>query len=184
MHSDHVPLKVELKTNYLNRKYPNQEHTNCDNLDRPKNKDQERDDLKDDYKYRYIIQENSEMKIKEILNSQGIKNELEMLKLNITQGESSVNDIVKTLREICINISDKSFKRVPFANDRNKSRKSKSNEWFDEECKEMKRQVNKKRKSFQNILKDPTKTEQCESYKRMYFDQLRVFNKSKKEERK
>ena len=136
--------------------------------------------MKDDYKYRYIIQENSEMKIKETLNSQGIKNELEMLKLNITQGEASVNDIVKTLRDICINISDKAFKRVPFANDRSKSRKGKSNEWFDEECKEMKRQVNKKRKSFQNILKDPTKTEQRESYKRMYFDQLRVFNKLKK----
>ena len=55
------------------------------------------------------------MKIKEILNSQGIKNELEKLKLNITQGETSVNDIVETLREICIDISDKSFKRVsPF----------------------------------------------------------------------
>ena len=44
----------------------------------------------------------------------------------------------------------------------------------------MKRQVNKKRKSFQNILKDSTKTEQRESYKRMYFDHLRVYNKLKK----
>ena len=109
------------------------------------------------------------MKIKEILNSQGIKNELEKLKLNITQGETSVNDIVKTLREICIDISDKSFKRVPFANDWSKRSRGKSNEWFDEECKEMKRQVNKKRKLFQNILKNPTKTEQRESYKHMYF---------------
>ena len=64
--------------------------------------------------------------------------------------------------------------------DRSKSRKGKSNEWFDKECKEMKRQVNKKRKSFQNILKDSTKTEQRESHKRMYFDQLRVFSKLKK----
>ena len=109
-YSDHMPLKVELEANYLNSIYPNHEHTNCDNFDRPKNNDQEPDDLKDD-KYRYIIQENSEMKIKEILNSQGIKNELEKLKLNITQGETSVNDIVKTLREICIDTSDKSFKR-------------------------------------------------------------------------
>ena len=98
----------------------------------------------------------------------------------MTQGETSVNDIVKTLRETCIDISDKSFKRVPFANDRSKISKDKSNEWFDEECKEMKRQVNRKRRSFQNILKDPTKTEQMESYKRMYFDRLRVFNKLKK----
>ena len=180
MHSDHVPLKVELKANYLNRIYPNHEHTNCDNLDRRKNNDQERDNLKDDYKYPYIIQENSGRKIKEILNSQGIKNESEMLKLNITQGETSINDIVKTLREVCIDISDKSFKRVPFANDRSKSSRGKSNEWFDEECKEMKRQVNKKRKLFQNILKDPTKTEQRESYKRMHFDHIRVFNKLKK----
>ena len=102
MHSDHVPLKVELKANYLNRIYPNHEHTNCDNLDRRKNNDQKRDDLKDDYKYRYIIQENSEMKIKKILNSQGLKNELEKLKLNIAQGETSVDDTVKTLRKFIL----------------------------------------------------------------------------------
>ena len=81
-HSDHLPLKVELKAYYLNRicPTPNHEQTNCDKLDRRKNNEQERDDLKDDYKYRYIIQENSKMKMKEILNSQGIRNELEKLK--------------------------------------------------------------------------------------------------------
>ena len=86
MHSDHVPLKVELKTNYLIRIYPNHEHTNCDNLDRRKNNDQEGDDLKDDYKYQYITQENSETKIKEILNSQSIKNELEKAEIKYYTG--------------------------------------------------------------------------------------------------
>ena len=58
--------------------------------------------------------EDSEQKIKDRFNSKEIKSELISLRSKIEQDHISNEETVTLFKNICINISDKSFKKIRF----------------------------------------------------------------------
>ena len=99
--------------------------------------------LKEEYNCKYNCHENSEQLIKNCLSTSEIRNELERLKLSITDDNMTVDDTIDELRNICINISDKSFTRIPFAKPKHTKKASRPQEWFDNDCKKAKQEINK-----------------------------------------
>ena len=79
--------------------------------------------LNESYNCKYISVEDSEQKIKDCLNSKEIKSELISLRSKIEQDHISNEETVTLLKNICINISDKSFKKIRFAGQRKKINK-------------------------------------------------------------
>ena len=65
-----------------------------------------------------------------------------------------VGDMIIKLRKISINISDKSFTRIRFEDNRSKKNKIKFQKRFDEDCRKMKQDVNMKRKQYQETLRE------------------------------
>ena len=61
-----------------------------------------------------MAQDNYQQKIKECLSSEELIFDLDKLKLNILKDDITVTTTVEKLREICIAISDRTFKRISF----------------------------------------------------------------------
>ena len=78
----------------------------------------------------------------------------------------NVDDTVDELRNICINICDKSF---PFAKSKHTKKASRPQEWFDNDCKKAKQEINKKRKSYQQALRGNFSDSETKSRKNCYF---------------
>ena len=98
-----------------------------------------------------MAQEDYQQKIKECLSSEELIFELDKLKLNILE-DDTVTSAVEKLREICIAISDRTFKRISFEKNKNSNKRGRFCEWFDDDCKKFKSLVNEKRKTFQNAF--------------------------------
>ena len=77
------------------------------------------DDLKDNYNCKFIPCEDYRQKIKDCLNSNEMKNELENLRSKITNDNISQADTIALLRNICIKLSDNSLRKIKFANSNN-----------------------------------------------------------------
>ena len=71
------------------------------------------------------MRNNSKELIKNCLNSNEIKEELENLKLRMNEENTSLQDTIDDLSKICINISDKSFDKIPFSSDSRAKKKRK-----------------------------------------------------------
>ena len=84
------------------------------------------------------------------------------------------------MRKICINISDKSFTRIPFAKSKHAKKASRPQEWFDNDCKIAKQEINKKRKSYQEALRGNFFDSETKSQKNCYFQALKNFNAVKR----
>ena len=77
------------------------------------------DDLKDNYNCKYIPCEDYRQKIKDCLNSNEMRNELENLRSKITNDNISQADTIALLRNICVKLSDNSLRKIKFANSNN-----------------------------------------------------------------
>ena len=178
--SDHAYLQLHLKIN-------NSEAIETNVLEdesQIQTEDHEFFSLKESYSCKYIPVEDSSQKIKDCLNSEEIKRELISLRSKIEKDHISNEETVTILKNICINISDKSFKKVRFAGQGKNNKKRNFQEWFDDDCKKAKKkEVNKKRKSYQQALKDKPSRDTLDLYKEKYFRSLNEFNylKQKKE---
>ena len=117
------------------------------------------------------------------LGSEKIKQEPTILKDKISKQDISIDQGISNLRSILIKISEASLREINFANDHSK-RKTKRilNEWFDEECRDLKKNRNKNRKRFQEALKNNYLNTELIRLKSEYFNSLKIFNKIKKEQ--
>ena len=97
------------------------------------------DDLKDNYDCNYIPCEDYRQKIKDCLNSNEMKNELENLRSKITNDNISQAGTITLLRNICIKLSDNSRRKIKFANSNNSYEGKYFQEWYDEDCKQAKK---------------------------------------------
>ena len=89
--------------------------------------------------------------------------------------------MIKVLRNICINISDKSFTKLKFAKTNKMStKKTNFQEWFDDDCRKAKTNVNKKRKLYQEALKNKVTHNESKLRKDDYFQALNEFNAIKR----
>ena len=163
--SDHAYLQLRLKiynseaieTNFL------------EDESQIQTEDHEFFSLKESCNCKYIPVEDSKQKIKDCLNSEEIKRELISLMSKIEKDHISNEETVTILKNICINISDKSFKKVRFAGQEKNNKKRNFQEWFDDDCKKAKKEVNKKRKSYQQALKDKLSRDMLDLYKEKIF---------------
>ena len=73
------------------------------------------------------------------------------------------------------------FCTINFANDHSKMKtKRKLNEWFDDECRDFKKTVNKNRKRFQEAIRNNYPNTELIRLKSEYFNSLKIFNKIRK----
>ena len=100
---------------------------------------------------------------------------------SITDDNMIVDDTTDELRKICINISDKSFTGIPFTKYKHTTKASRPQEWFDNDCKKAKQEINKKRKSYQEALRDNFSDSETKSRENCYFQELKNFNAVKEE---
>ena len=117
--SDHAYLELHLKIDNL----VNNENRNLEDESQTQLESDEFLSLKDNYNCKYIPVEESKRKIKDCLDSDEIKNELADLKSKIVDDRISIEDTVKALKNICINISDRSFKKLILRDRKIESRK-------------------------------------------------------------
>ena len=175
--SDHSYLQLHLKIKNKTRNEPTFEPTNSEFMN---DIDPCLTNLKEEYNCKYICHENSEQLIKNCLSTSEIRNELERLKLSITDDNMTVDNTIDELRNICINISDKSFTRIPFAKSKHTKKASRHQEWFDNDCKKAKQEINEKRKSYQEALRGNFCDSETKSRKNCYFQALKNFNAVKR----
>ena len=115
------------------------------------------------------------------LGSEKIKQELTILKDEISRQDITIDQAIRNLRSILIKISEASLKKINFASDHSKKKtKRKLNEWFDDECRDFKKTVNKNRKRFQEAIRNNYPNTELIRLKSEYFNSLKIFNKIKK----
>ena len=71
----------------------------------------------------------------------------------MNEENTSLQDITDDHSNICINISDKCFDKIPFSSDSREKKKRKFQEWFDNDCRKLRQEVNRKRKSYLDALR-------------------------------
>ena len=170
--SDHAYLQLRLKINISDAIETNV----LEDESQIKTEDHELFSLTESYNCKYIPVEDSNQKIKDCLNSEEIKRELISLRSRIEKDHISNEGVVTLLKNICINISDKSFKKVMFAGQGKNNKKRNFQERFDDDCRNAKKEVNKKRKSYQQALRDKLPRDTQNLCKEKYFRSLNEFN--------
>ena len=104
--------------------------------------------LREDYNYKYIINEDYKQKVRLCVNSNEIKDELHNLKSNVSNGNMSADEMIIKLRQLCVKISDKTLTKIYFSKSNKKVNKKKHQLWFDDECMKLRQEVNTKRKNI------------------------------------
>ena len=138
------------------------------------------DDLKDNYNCKYIPCKDYRQKIKDCLNSNEMKNELENLRSKITNDNISQADTIALLRNICIKLSDNSLRKIKFANSNNSYKGKNFQEWYDEDCKQAKKEVNEYRKLYQETLRNKLSQTETKLRKQHFFKAINSFNSIKR----
>ena len=178
--SDHAYLQLRLKIVVANQ-HKNKDISDPAKLDQQNNEVPEFTNLKENYNCKYIPTANYKHRIKECLDSYEIKHELENLRSKIGNGDISNDGMIKVLRNICINISDKSFTKLKFVKTNKMStKKTNFEEWFDDDCRKAKTNVNRKRKLYQEALKNKVTHNESKLRKDDYFQALNEFNAIKR----
>ena len=149
--SDHSYLQLRLKINLQSQNNTIEDDDQAANSQI--NEDPNSSSLRKDYDCKYAVNEDYKQKVTNFLNSTETEEEIENLMTNILNVNLTVGDMIVKLRKISINISDKSFKKIRFADDHSKKNKTKFQERFDEDCRKMKRDVNMERKQYQEALR-------------------------------
>ena len=110
--------------------------------------------LMENYNCKYIPTANYKHKINDCLDSYKMKNERENLRSKIDNGDKSNEGMIKVLRNICINISDKAFTKLIFAKT-NKMSKKKTNfqEWFDDDFRKAKQMLTENGNCIKKLLR-------------------------------
>ena len=98
-----------------------------------------------------------------------MKNELENLRSKITNDNISQADTIALLRNICIKLSDNSLRKIKFANSNNNYKGKNFQEWYDEDCKQAKKEVNKYRKLYQKALRNKLSQTETKLRKQHFF---------------
>ena len=88
--SDHAYLQLHLK---INVQLENISENNVSEINMESNEDPNITSLREDYNYKYIINEDYKQKVKLCLNSNEIKDELDNLKSNVSNGNMSADDM-------------------------------------------------------------------------------------------
>ena len=70
--------------------------------------------FRENYNYKYIIDEDHKQKVKLCLNSNEIKDDLDNLKSNVSNGNMSADEMVIKLRQLCVKISNKTLTKNLF----------------------------------------------------------------------
>ena len=141
--SDHAYLQLRLK---INVQPENISENNASEINMESNEDPNITSLREDYNYKHIINEDYKQNVRLCLNSNEIKDELDNLKSNVSNGNMSADDMVIKLRQLC-KISNKTLTKIFFFKPNKKVNKKKYQEWFDDESMKLR---NTKRK---NIMK-------------------------------
>ena len=111
--SDHPYLQLRLKINV----HPeNIGENNASEINMESNEDPNITSLREDYNYKYIINEDYKQKVRLCLNSNEIKDELDNLKSNVSNGNMSADDMIIKLRQLCVKISNKTLTKIFFLN--------------------------------------------------------------------
>ena len=137
------------------------------------------EELRENCNCRFIPTTDSNTRIEICLRSDELKSKLQCLKHRLIKDNISVDEAVEELRNICITISQQSFKKVNFSRDNRGKKYKKYNQWFDDDCKSSEKQLNRKRKLLQKIIGDPNAID-GEKLKTDYFEALKEFNKLKR----
>ena len=178
IHSDHAFLSVSLdKKSHSTLSKPNLvSKANCI-LERVHLVITE--ELRENYNCRFVPTADSTTRIEFCLRSDELKSRMQCLKNRLLKDDISVDDAVEELRNICITFSQQSFKKVNFSRANSGKKYKKYNQWFDDDCRISKKQVNQKRKLFQKATYDPN-SKNSEKLKTEYFEALKEFNKLKR----
>ena len=139
-YSDHGYLDFTIKVEICDRQKKTKNAKSREEFD---GQDTSRDDvlrtLKTNYACNFKCSDESKQKITNCLNSEEIKNSLN--ELNSCLNDITVPEAVFRLRQIFVNISDKSFEKTNFGKvGINKKGKHKKVPWMNEECKALKGQ--------------------------------------------
>ena len=184
--SDHSYLQLRLKIN-IQCKDKNVDKVKSVSLSKQSNSQNNQetsfDDLKDNYNCKYIPCEDYRQKIKECLNSIEMKNELENLRSRITIDNISQADTIALLRNICIKLSDNSLRKIKFANSNDSYKGKNFQEWYDEDCKQAKKEVNKYRKLYQEALRNKLSQTETKLRKEHFLKQSTLLIRSREKRR-
>ena len=113
------------------------------------------------------------------LNLTEIKNRLEYLKSQITSDNISMDEIVSKLQKHVLKFPIRLSLRFHLLNQKLEKR-HKPQEWFDNDCKMLKKDVNKKCKLYQKALREKLPENETKLRKDGFFDTLNDFSKLKR----
>ena len=119
------------------------------------------------------MKNNSKELIKNCLNSDETKEELENLKVRMNEENASLQDIIDDLSKICINMSATAGRR-----------RKKFQECFDNDCRKLKQEVNRKRKAYQDALRGKLTEHETKLRTDIYLKTLNSYNALKRKKEK
>ena len=132
--------------------------------------------LKTDYACKFKCSDENKQKIANCLNSEEIKNSLN--ELNSCLNNITIPEAVSRLRQILVNISDKSFDKANFCKiGINKKGNHKKVPWMNEECKALKGQLNSARKRYQESIRIHSDAKKQAEFRDAYFNERRNYHK-------
>ena len=127
--------------------------------------------LKTDHACKFKCSDESKQKITNCLNSEEIKNSLN--ELHSCLNDMTVSEAVSRLRQMFVNISDKSFEKINFGKvGINKKGKHKKVPWMNEECK-----AQSARKRYQESIRIHSDARKQAELRDAYFDERRNHHK-------
>ena len=98
----------------------------------------------------------------------------------IDKNDHSVESCVKHLRSTCLKISDSCFKKVKLSSKNNKVKVNKNKIWYDEDCKNEKKEMNKLRNVYKRALRDNASNDKTVKAKSEYFERRRSYKRLRK----
>ena len=110
--SDHAYLQLRLK---INVQPENISENNASEIIMESNEDPNITSLRENYNYKYIINEDHKQKVRLSLDSNAIKDELDNLKSNVSNGNMSADDMIIKLRQLYVKISNKTHTKIYFS---------------------------------------------------------------------
>ena len=119
--SDHSYLQLRLKINLQSQNNTIESDDQAANSQI--NEDPNSSSLRKNYDCKYAVNEDYKQNVTNFLNSTETKEEIENLMTNILNVNLTVGDMIVKLRKMSINISDKSFTKIRFANNHSKKMK-------------------------------------------------------------
>ncbi len=135
------------------------------------------EDLINNYNLKFLVEDKSVESLAIAIESEGVKEFLENIQQQIEDTDSSVDSIVSELRRKLFQISKENFVSRQMFSKRNKNLRYKPSPWFDDDCKDMKKSLNRAQKCFKDALKKHAVSATSNEAQNAYFSLRREYKK-------